>query len=117
MTTTTDITNCTICIKPLDLEKNEGVIILECCHMFHSACLLEYAVSCGTQKSVLKCPLCRSIVISPCESAEMGQNDSRTLVDNNVAVINTKPHCKSCVCAIITILFIAMFFGFRTLMF
>ena len=53
---------CTICIE--NLEKN--ITELECGHIFHSKCIIEYAATTANKR--IPCPICRAhvIEIQPC---------------------------------------------------
>lgn len=75
------VDNCCICLDPINApstnttetmeiteivseDKMDVVVVVKCKHMFHSKCLLRYAIA--SSDGNIKCPLCRGKIGSDC---------------------------------------------------
>ena len=50
------MTNCTICLDPVDEKKN--YLVTDCKHKFHFSCIIKN-IDCNFYKKGLNCPVCR----------------------------------------------------------
>jgi hypothetical protein len=52
---------CSICCEAMDMSNEHSIYRTKCNHLYHTDCIIKYAVIKFTKMQNLTCPLCRSI--------------------------------------------------------